>query len=175
MSVNTNNENRPGANRALFWPSDPLTSIDSPGSPCWKVAPERITGSEVGPPDRPSVPFCWSLVLLFTSCGLLPSPHARKALARTFLLFLFGRKECSKDWGAPQRRSRERGGPGSNGVMKSVSQQGAAYPNNDMKPLLAQCYTNKTHKGKSTALYMKFYINIHQAHAHESWLLTLPH
>lgn len=74
-----------------FWPSDPLTSNDSPGSPCWKVAPERITGSEVGPPDRSSVPFFWLLLLLFTSCGLFPSPHTRKALARRFFFCLEGR------------------------------------------------------------------------------------
>lgn len=67
-----------------FSPSDPLTSNDSPGSPCGKVAPQRITGSEVGPPDRSSVPFCLFFFLLFTSYGLFPFPHTRKALAQTF-------------------------------------------------------------------------------------------
>lgn len=81
------------------------------------------------------------------------STHEESFGTHSLLFFcLFGRRECSKDWEAPQRRSRERGGPGSNSVMESVIRQGAAYPNRWHKPPFVRYYTNKvSHRSKRNA------------------------
>lgn len=53
--------------------------------------------------------------------------------------------------------------------MESVVQQGAAYTNNDMKPLLVQKYTNKGPTEVKVLLFnVQFYINMQRTHAHAS-------
>lgn len=83
MFVNDNIGGKAWCEPGPFSPSYPLTSSDSPGSPCWKVAPEGITVSEVGPPGRSSVP-CLTVVITHIFQQFVPDSselHTRKTSA----------------------------------------------------------------------------------------------
>ncbi len=88
-------------------PSYPLTSSDSLGSLYWKLAPVRITGSEVSPPARSPEPY-FIFHIVSPSIGSDCSPYGRTAGS-------FGTESLGRSLDGPRRATeeephRERGG-----------------------------------------------------------------
>lgn len=104
-------------NRAFLSILSALTSTDSPGGPCWKVAPERITGSKVSPPALSSAIDFVLIHIFYWFAVIVSALHIRKELQGGLPRRNFGKEE-SLD-GAKTYR----GGAGKRGG-RSEKQQG---------------------------------------------------